>query len=114
MNWTIDTRIRLARRIQELSLEIQNDEFARCTAGGANFPEAVENTIERIMEALGPLGFEKANRDWSHLNPEYLGGGHNLRIYGDSTTHLWFETAQGRIVKVSKENAEKALVLGFP
>lgn len=110
MNWTRETRLKLARIIQELSLEIQREEFSR----KGIFPEMVENTIRRIMEALEPLGFEKANRDWSHLNPEYLGGGHNLRIYRDSPTHLWFETAQCRIVKISKENAEKALVLGFP
>lgn len=109
MNWTREVRLKLARRIRELSLEIQKEEFARHASGGANFPETVENTIERIMERLAPLGFERANRDWTYLE-EGVDAMENL--YHDSPTHLWFETAQARIVKIRKEDAEKILILG--
>lgn len=111
MEWTRQIRLKLARRIRELSLEIQKEEFARCAAGGANFPETVENTIERIMERLAPLGFERANRDWTHLE-EGVDSIENL--YEDSPTHLWFETAQARIVKIRKDLAHKLLPLDLP
>ena len=107
--WTKETRLKLARKIRELSLEIQKEEFAK--NNGRHFAEGVENTIKRIMEKLEPLGFEPANRDWTFLE-EGVDTMENL--YKDSPTHLWFETAQARIVKISKEDAEKLLVLGLP
>lgn len=106
MNWTRETRTKLARRIRILSLEIQDEEFAR----PGSFPEKVENTIERIMERLEPLGFKRANKDWKSEGHEDLG----FNLYQDSPTHLWFETAQARVVTISKEDAHKVLVLGLP
>lgn len=100
MNWTLENRRKLADRILELSHKIQSEEFAR----PGDFPEKVEKTIERIMERLEPLGFTKA-KGW------FLQEGN---LYRDSPTHLWFETAQARIVTISKEKAEKLLVLGLP
>lgn len=109
MEWTRETRLKLARRISELSLEIQREEFSR----KGIFPEMVENTIRRIMEALEPLGFEKANNDFDMEFGEYTRG-NPLHIYRDSPTHLWFETAQCRIVKIRKDLAYKLLPLSLP
>lgn len=100
MEWTRDIRHKLARHIRELSLKIQTEEFSK----KGIFPDMVERTIGRIMERLEPLGFESANKDWVHEDG----------LYKDSPTHLWFEIAQCRIVKIRKDLAEKLLVLGFP
>ena len=109
MEWTRDARLKLARRIRNLSLEIQKEEFS--TNNGKHFAEGVENTIKRIMDKLTPLGFEPANKDWTHLED---GVDIMENLYEDSPTHLWFETAQCRIVKIRKDLAHKLLVLGFP
>ena len=109
MEWTRDARLKLAREIRRISLAIQGEEFFVRT----NFPEMVERTLERITKRLEPMGFEKADRDWEPEFHENLGMGYTLNVYKDSPTHLWFETAQGRIVKISKDLAEKLLVLGF-
>lgn len=106
MEWDRETKLKLARKIRKLSLEIQEDEFGGSRCG---FVKLVENTMKRIMNKLEPLGFEPANRDWAFVEEDEGG-----KLYQDSPTHLWFETAQGRIVKISKENAEKLLVLGIP
>jgi len=110
MEWTRETRLKLAKMIREVSLEIQGEEFFSRT----NFPDMVERTIGRIMKRLEPLGFEKADRDWEPEFHENLGMGYTLNVYKDSQTHLWFETAQSRIVKIKKDLAHKLLVLGFP
>jgi hypothetical protein len=34
-------------------------------------------------------------------------------LFKQSRTNLWFETAQARIVKISKKQAEKVMVLGI-
>lgn len=107
MEWDVKTRRKLARRIRELSLEIQNEEFSR----NGSFAKRVESTIKRIMIKLAPLGFEPANKDWTHLEE---GTDATVNLYLDSPTHLWFETAQCRIVKIHKEHAEKLLVLDLP
>jgi hypothetical protein len=111
MEWTRETRRKLALRIRELSLEIQTEEFAR----PGDFPEKVEKTIERIMERLDPLGFTRA-KGWFHMEVgEYIKERNaNLSLYRDSPTHLWFETAQARIVTIGKDDAEKLLVLDLP
>lgn len=78
-----------------------------------SFPVMVERTIDRIMKRLEPLGFERADGDWEPEFRENLGMGHTLNVYRDSPTHLWFETAQSRIVKIHKDHAVKVLVLGL-
>ena len=111
MEWTRETRRKLALKIRELSLEIQKEEFAK----QGKFPEMVENTIERIMERLEPLGFTKATGRFQMEFGEHIRKmDANIHVYRDSETHLWFETAQSRIVTISKEDAEKLLVLGLP
>lgn len=111
MEWTRDTRRKIALTVRRLSLEIQEEELAR----RGKFPEMVENTIERIMQRLEPLGFKKAN-GWFQMDfGEYIKDMNaNIHVYRDSPTHLWLETAQARIVTISKEDAEKLLVLGLP
>ena len=109
MEWDLETRRKLAKEILRVSLEIQQEEFA--SNNGKNFAEGVENTIRRIMDKLTPLGFELANKDWKHQEGD---GGIFDNIYQDSPTHLWFETAQCRIVKIKKSLAEKVIVLGIP
>jgi hypothetical protein len=115
MEWDRETRRKLAKEILRVSLQIQEEELSRCSStsktnfGSPSFPEAVAHTIERIMEKLGPLGFEPADKDWK---PD--GECEEARIYQDSPTHLWFETAQCRIVKIKKSLAERVLVLGIP
>ena len=107
MEWDLEARIKLAREVKKKSLEIQRMEFAR---GGA-WADMVELAIERIMEYLGPLGFERADRDW---RTDKVVQDQDLKIYGQSETHLWFETAQDRVVKIRKDLAEKNLFLGLP
>lgn len=109
MEWDLETRRKLAREIRRLSLEIQNEEFAK--NNGKHFAEGIENTIRRIMDKLAPLGFEPANKDWMSLEQ---GVNTMENLYQDSPTHLWFETAQCRVVKIRKDLAHKLLVLGFP
>jgi hypothetical protein len=113
MEWDLETRRKLAREIRRVSLRIQEEEFAKNK--GKVFAEGAENTINRIMEKLTPLGFEPANKDWKH-DGELQGASISpVRwLYQDSPTHLWFETAQCRIVKIEKSLAEKVLVLGIP
>lgn len=114
MEWDLETRRKLANEIRRVSLEIQQEEFA--ANNGKHFAEGVENTIRRIMEKLTPLGFEPANKDWKIQEGE-VGWSRNLfleNIYQDSPTHLWFETAQCRVVKIEKSLAERVLVLGIP
>jgi len=108
MEWDLETRRKLAAEIRRVSLRIQEEEFSKNK--GKVFAEGVENTIRRIMDKLAPLGFEPANKDWK---PD---GVANIleNLYQDSPTHLWFETAQCRIVKIEKSKAERVLVLGIP
>lgn len=110
MEWDLETRRKLAKEIRRVSLEIQQEEFA--ANNGKHFAEGVENTIRRIMEKLTPLGFEPANKDWKHQEGD--GNMFLENIYQDSPTHLWFETAQCRVVKIEKPLAERVLVLGIP
>jgi len=110
MEWDLETRRKLAKEIRRVSLEIQHEEFA--SNNGRHFAEGVENTIRRIMDKLTPLGFEPANKDWKHQEGD--GNMFLENIYQDSPTHLWFETAQCRVVKIEKILAEKVLVLGIP
>ena len=110
MEWNKENRLKLARNIRQLAIKIQEEEFSKHT----NFPDMVNKTIQRIMEKLQPLGFERANNDFNMDSGEHLGEGHLLHIYKESKTHLWFETAQCRIVKIRKELAEKVLILGIP
>lgn len=105
MEWDKDTRRRLAREIRRMSRDILIEECR----GPGNFQDMVERAVGRIMEKLRPLGFEPANRDWL-FDEEYKGE----NLYRDSPTHLWLETAQGRIVKIDKTQAERILVLGVP
>lgn len=107
MEWTLDIRRKLALKIRDMSLEIQREEFA--PNNGRHFAEGIENTIRRIMERLGPLGFDPADKDWKVEEGMFL-----ENIYQDSPTHLWFETAQCRVVKIRKDLAEKLLPLDLP
>ena len=109
MEWDLEARIKLAREVKKKSLEIQSMEFAR---GGA-WADMVERSIKKIMEYLGPLGFERADRDW-RTDKVVQDQDQDLKIYGQSETHLWFETAQSRVVKIRKDLAEKTLFLGLP
>ena len=111
MNWDRETKIKLAREIRRVSMETQEEVFRQARGNLATFPECVEETIQRIMSRLGPLGFEPANKDWSHRGIQER---QDSFLYEDSQTHLWFETAQARIVKIEKSLAEKVLVLGIP
>lgn len=109
MNWDRETKIKLAREIRRVSLKTQEEVFRE--ARNVPFPECVENTIKKIMARLRPLGFEPADRDWNlEEHPHLLG----ISIFQDSQTHLWFEIAQARVVKIEKSLAEKVLVLGIP
>lgn len=110
MEWDLETRRKLAKEIRRVSLRIQEEEFA--ANSGKHFAEGVENTIRRIMEKLEPLGFEPANKDWKHQEGD--GNMFLENLYEDSETHLWFETAQCRVVKIEKSLAERVLVLGIP
>lgn len=106
MNWDRETKIKLAREIRRVSLETQEEVFSQ-TKG--NFPQFVEKTLEKIRHRLEPLGFEPANKDWKFLEERQ-----DIKIYQDSPTHLWFEIAQARVVKIKKSLAERVLVLGIP
>lgn len=111
MEWTREIRRKLALKIRKISLEIQTEEFAK----EGSFPEKVEKTIGRIVERLEPLGFTKAKGFFQVEFGEHIRDMNaNIHVYRDSPTHLWFETAQSRIVTISKDDAEKVLVLGLP
>lgn len=111
MNWPLETRIKLGRRIKDRAMEIQEEEFNRTPP--RTFSETVEKTLERISDLLEPLGFEKANMDWETENFDNSKAP-GMNVYRQSPTHLWFETAQLRIFKISKEKAARLLVLGLP
>ncbi|NBT35959.1 MAG: hypothetical protein EBT03_10570 [Betaproteobacteria bacterium] len=108
MNWNRQTKIKLALEIQKISRATQEEVFNEARGNLVSFVECVDKTIERIMSRLGPLGFEPANKDWRHEE------GGKVTIYKDSPTHLWFEIAQARVVKIKKSLAERVLVLGIP
>jgi len=104
MKWTLETRRKLAKMVREKALAIQRCEFSKSKP--ATFSKIVDLADKKVLELLAPLGFEKANKDWEHESNE------DVMIFKPSKTHLWFTTIQGRVVKISKENAEKVLVLG--
>lgn len=107
MEWDIEKRRKLAGLVKNLSWRIQDEELKNARTRRLSFSEVIENTDRRVLERLEPLGFQRANRDWVHES------GEEPTIFQQSATHLWFDTTQGRIVKVSKDDAEKVLVLGF-
>jgi hypothetical protein len=109
MEWPLETRRKLARLVMERALGIQEEEFKAARQSGATFTRAVDLAYSRILDLLEPLGFERAGGDWriesSMTTPV---------MFEQSDTNLWFDTIQGRVVRISKENAEKVLVLGIP
>jgi len=108
MEWPQSQRRKLGRMVKDKALAIQEEEFKKAKPARLTFGEILENVDRRILESLGPLGFQRANKDWEHEVHT------DLMIFKQSETHLWFETAQARIVKISKEDALKVLVLGIP
>jgi hypothetical protein len=107
MNWDRQKREKLARMIAMKCLEIQNHCISHVQITGENWPRILELTDERIMALLGPLGFERANKDWDESHEDVM-------LFKQSDTHLWFQTAQARIVRIEKTKAERVLVLGLP
>jgi hypothetical protein len=107
MEWPQSQRRKLARIVKTRSLTIQDEEFRKARGTLLTYGDVLEEVDRRILEELAPLGFTRANKDWE------LETHSDLMIFKDSPTHLWFETAQARIVKISKEQAEKLLVLGM-
>lgn len=109
MRWTQELRVKLARMVKEKALAIQEDEFNHSRKDLRTFGELVNEVDRRIIEAFEPLGFMRANKDWEH---EVFYG--DPPMFKPSRTTLWFDTVQGRIVKIRKKDAEKVLLLGFP
>jgi hypothetical protein len=107
MEWTQSHLTKLALIVKTRALTIQDEEFRKAKGKLLTYHEILEEVDRRILEELAPLGFTRANKDWE------LETHSDLMIFKDSPTHLWFETAQARIVKISKEQAEKLLVLGM-
>lgn len=103
MHWDLETRRKLARLVLALSTKIQMEELRRAR----NYRQVLDETDRRLTEILEPLGFKKANKDWI---PEF---GEDISMFQPSRTHLWFGTVQARVLKISKRDAEKVLVLGF-
>jgi len=108
MEWDIKTRRKLAHIVKRKALAIQEDEFRNAMKSRLTFGEIIDVVDRRILEVLGPLGFQRAEKDWEHESHE------EIMIFKPSKTHLWFETAQGRIIKISKKRAEKIVILGLP
>jgi hypothetical protein len=107
MEWPQSQRRKLARLVKTRCLAIQSEEFSKAKGTWTTYEDVLDLVDRRVMEELAPLGFTRANKDWE------LEVHNDLMIFKDSPTHLWFETAQARIVKISKEQAEKLLVLGM-
>ncbi len=107
MNWDLETRRKLAKMVKEKALAIQDEEFMRAKGSGRSFYDVVQDVDRRILEKLAPLGFRRANQDWKHESNT------DVMLFKQSRTNLWFETAQARIVKISKKQAEKVMVLGI-
>lgn len=107
MEWPPEKLVKLARMVKEKCMSIQNGEFvAKRTL--RTYEDILEDIDQKIYERLGPLGFERADRDWQ------LDSDVEYPLYRQSRTHLWFDTAQGRVTRITKEQAEKVLVLGIP
>lgn len=95
MEWTMDARVKLALMVRDRCMRIEEEGDIR---------DVVER---RIYELLEPLGFQ-ATKDWDIESIS------DVIIFRDSPTHLWFSAGQGKVVKISKEEAEKVMVLGIP
>jgi len=107
MEWTHSQRRKLARLVKTRCLAIQSEEFHKARGTRTTYEEILKEVDRRVTEELAPLGFTRANKDWE------IEVHNDLMMFKDSPTHLWFDTAQARIVKISKEQAEKVLVLGM-
>ena len=108
MEWDAKTRRKLALLVHRKATSIQEEEFHKARGNLRTYHEILVEVDKRILEVLAPLGFRRANKDWEHESHT------DVMLFKDSPTTLWFATAQGRVVKISKEKAEKVLVLGFP
>lgn len=108
MDWPLETRKRLAKLVKDTSLRILFDTQNDCTIPNRTHLDVLEWTNEKVLEFLEPLGFIRTKKDW---RIEEYGG--RVTLFRQSETHLWFETAQGGVVKITKEDAQKVLVLGF-
>lgn len=115
MKWSLETRKKLAKMIRDRALGIQEQEFreakrtqAQMGLGIKTFSEVIKMADSKVLGILAPLGFKRADKDWE------VESNQDIMMFKPSETHLWFTTIQGRVVKISKEEAEKILVLGIP
>lgn len=107
MKWTVETRTKLARLIRDRALGIQEQEFKDAKKAFKTFSEVIRSADDKVLGLLAPLGFKRADRDWE------VESNLDIVMFKPSDTHLWFTTIQARVVKISKEKAEKVLVLGI-
>jgi AAA+ ATPase superfamily predicted ATPase len=107
MKWSPETRRKLAKMIRDRALGIQEQEFKEAKRTLKTFSEVIKTADSKVLGLLAPLGFKRANKDWE------IESNQDIMIFKPSETHLWFTTIQGRVVKISKEKAEKVLVLGM-
>jgi len=100
MQWPKDKREKLARLIKARSEEIKQD-----ILGDSN--SYTDKFDKNVLEFLKPLGFIRSH--WWQVESN-----DTILMLRQSPTHLWFHTIHGLVVKISKEQAEKILVLGLP
>lgn len=105
MKWTLETRRKLALMIKVRALGIQEEEFKEAKKNLRSFSEVIRSADGKVLRLLAPLGFKRADKDWA------IESNQDIMMFKPSDTHLWFSTIQGRVVTISKEKAEKVLVL---
>jgi hypothetical protein len=108
MKWHAEQRRKLALMVRARALGIQEQEFRDARLKRKTFSEVIKTADSKVLGLLAPLGFKRAEKDWE------VESNQDIMLFKPSDTHLWFTTIQGRVVKISKEQAEKVMVLGFP
>jgi hypothetical protein len=102
MQWSKDKREKLARMIKARSEEIKQNNL-----GDSDEHSYTDKFDRNVLEFLKPLGFRRSHF-WQIESNE------SILMLRESPTHLWFHTIDGLVVVISKEQAEKILVLGLP
>jgi hypothetical protein len=79
---------------------------------GWSVKEAVNLCVNRMMETLEPLGFNRSN-DGRLESCHEFGSKVGIKVYKQTKSHLWFHIGGNQTAKIEKERAIKLLVLGL-
>ena len=108
MEWPLEKRAKLALKVRERAISIRDQETLNGRREGLSYEEISRRADERIMDLLGSIGFERV-----HEGMELERAGIPM-IFRQSETRLLFETVQGKVVSISKDDAIKLDLFEIP